>query len=57
MRSKSDDTCPADMYPPQSICGPNIVKLVCIVMEKLTLITKTIRKFKSVDHENEVKVK
>lgn len=23
MRSRSVDTCPADMYPPQSVCGQN----------------------------------
>ena len=27
MRSRSDDICLADMYPPLSMCGPNMVSL------------------------------
>jgi hypothetical protein len=35
LRSGESDTCLADMYPPISICGPSMVGLDCMVMEKL----------------------
>jgi len=35
MRSRSGDTCMVDMYPPWSMCGPSMVSLGCMVIEKL----------------------
>ena len=35
MRSRSGDTCMVVMYPPLSMCGPSMVSLGCMVMEKL----------------------
>ena len=39
------------MYPPSSMCGPNILSLGGIVIEKLYL-----NLMMSIDNENEVKV-
>jgi hypothetical protein len=42
-------------YPPRSVCEPNMVSLLCMVIEKLTLSQEfDINLTKSVDHENEV---
>jgi len=43
------------MYPPRSVCEPNMVSLLCMVIEKLTLSQEfDINLTKSVDHENEL---
>ena len=39
-KSCSYDTCLADMYPTWSMCGPTMVNLDCMVLEKLTLSRK-----------------
>ena len=54
MKSKSGHTCVVNMHPPRSMCGTNMVNLGGMAMEKMTNM-KTRQKFKSVDHEIEVR--